>query len=152
MTGNTVDLAVPQTGFSEMAWAGIRAHGLLIAVVAVYYAANLYFIGAEPLSFITAMAVSTIFGIAMILFAVFMVRFIQIAIYVKPEKPIKAIAKDMWSLMSDRRRLAVGLPMIAILAPFITIYGEFKATVSVANGGFLWDTTFNDWDRWMHFG
>ena len=151
MTGNTADLAAAPTGFGPLLRAGFRAHGLLFALVALYYATNVYFIGAEPLGFLIAMAGSIAIGIVMIIFSVFMVRFVHLAVNVKPDKPIGALAKDMKSLMTDRRRLAVGLPMIAILAPFMTVYGEFKASITEINGGFLWDQTFNDWDRVLHF-
>lgn len=152
MTENTAALTLPQTGFATMARAGFRAHSLLFAMVAAYLAADIYLLGSEPISFIFTMVATVAVGLVMIIFSVFMARFLQLAIYERPDQPAKAIAKDMWSLMSDKRRLAVGLPMIAVLAPFMTIFGEFKAAVPMLGGGFVWDQTFDQWDRWMHFG
>ncbi|MGI9463905.1 MAG: phosphatase PAP2 family protein [Aestuariivirgaceae bacterium] len=152
MTGNTLGAATAQTGFVTMLRASFRAHGLFFGLVGVYYAAVLYFLNSEPLGFLVTTIASIIGGLVVMIFATFMVRFVTLAINERPDQPIKAIARDMWSLMSDRRRLAVGIPMIAVLAPFMTIFGEFKAAVPMFNGGFVWDQAFNDLDRWLHFG
>mgnify|MGYP001818321833 CR=1 FL=1 len=152
LSDNTADLAEVRPGFWPLASAGFRAHSLFFALVAFYYAADVYFLRSEPVGFLITMTGSIVIGIAMIIFSVFLVRFIDLAVNEKPDQPIKALATDMWALMRDRRRLAVGLPMIAVLGPFMTVYGEFKATVSEVNGGFLWDKTFDHWDRVMHFG
>ncbi len=152
MTGNTVGHAALQTSFATMLRAGFRAHGLFFAIVAVYYATVLYFLGSEPLGFLITMLASIALGTVMIVFSTFMARFVTLAVKERPDQPVKAISVDMWSLMSDRRRLAVGLPMIAVLAPFMTIFGEFKAAVPLFSGGFVWDQAFDNLDRWMHFG
>ncbi|NNE23779.1 MAG: hypothetical protein HKN11_14335 [Rhizobiales bacterium] len=152
LSDNTAGLAEQRSGFGPLARIGFRAHGLFFALIAVYYAADVYFLRAEPLGFLLTMAGSILVGVAMIFFSVFLIRFAQLATGEQPDQPIKVLARDIWALMRDHRRLAVGLPMIAVLAPFMTIYGEFKATVSEVNGGFLWDKTFDTWDRLVHFG
>ena len=152
MSENTATIAGQRLGFADLLRTGFRAHALFFALVAVYYIADIYTLGSEPVGFIVTMLASIAVGLLMILFSVFMVRFATMAIYERPDDPIKTLARDLWGLMRDRRRLAVGLPMIAVLAPFMTIFGEFKAAVPMLGGGFVWDQTFNDWDRWLHFG
>ena len=108
MTGNTAGLTVPQTGFATMLRDGFRAHSLLFVLVAAYYLCDLYFLGSEPVGFLITMAASIALGLVMIIFSTFMARFVILAGSERPDKPIKALAKDMWRLMITETGSFVG--------------------------------------------
>jgi PAP2 superfamily len=144
-----------QPGFLSLLRKSISAHGLYIAVLALYCAAYLIikrgthgFIASDfPLMALGFIAFS---GPVMAL-GLFFMRFYHIARHVKPERPIPALLADLKAFVTDRGRLAHGLPMVAIMMGFMFVFVDLKANIPLLNP-YAWDTTFASIDKTLHFG
>jgi membrane-associated phospholipid phosphatase len=78
-------------------------------------------------------------------------HFLQMAIYVRPAKPIAHFVADMMALGRDVERIASGFFALMLFTLFISTFSYFKSIVPFLND-FKWDTTFAEWDRALHFG
>lgn len=68
-----------------------------------------------------------------------------------PGSPIRAVAAELWSLVSDRRRLQMGLPMLGIMVVFKYVYMSFKVNIPLIQP-FSWDPYFAELDKVVHGG
>jgi hypothetical protein len=146
---------LPGAGFGYLLRQSISAHSIFWAIVATYYASFLALLRLYPGVVPTGLLVS-IFGFAMlsavfITLCVFILRFYHIATRVKPERPIPALLKDMKQFLTDKKRLANGLPMVLVLTVFMYVFSNIKAAIPILHP-LEWDTYFAQLDRTMHFG
>jgi hypothetical protein len=133
----------------------LSAHAIYLAIVAVYAAVFFALVHSQPgfeaASFLVMALGFVGASIPFMLFGLAFQRFYHIARFVKPEHPIAALAKDMWSFLLEPARMASGLPLVLALLPFMYVFTQIKANIPVLVP-FSWDITFDDWDRILHFG
>jgi hypothetical protein len=147
--------ALPATRSGNLLRQSISAHGIFLAIVAAYYASFLALLRLFPDVVPTGFLVSVI-GFAMlsavfIILCVFILRFYHIARWVKPERPIPALLKDMKQFLTDKKRLANGIPMVLIVMVFMYVFSNIKAAIPILNP-LAWDTYFAQLDSTLHFG
>ena len=152
MSIGTVYEAANQTTFASALKTGFRSQWPILFILIVYFAFHLTFLPFEPAVFLSSLAAITLFGTMMMVFSIALLRIAIVIGTMRPDQPIKVIALDIWRITTDRSRLACGLPILAYSLPFFVIFGEFKAAISKFSGGFPWDETFSNIDRWMHLG
>lgn len=78
-------------------------------------------------------------------------KFVEMAIYERPERPTLALCRNLLSVMGNREILARGLPIYFVLAVFMLVFANVKTSITVINP-FAWDKTFAQWDLVLHFG
>jgi hypothetical protein len=147
--------AVPSRGFLALLRTSISAHAIYWAIIIVYYAGFLMLLrlrpDIEPASFLL-MALGFIFiSMPFMFFGLAIMRFYHIARHVRPERPIAALSADLKRYVTDRRRLAHGLPMVVVMMLFMYVFVQLKASIPLLNP-FAWDTAFADLDKALHFG
>jgi hypothetical protein len=107
--------------------------------------------GMTPRGFVTlALSVLTLLGVILPL-SILTLRFYHLATKVRPEHPIPALARDVWDFLRQPDRAANGFSILIVIVFFINVFTYLKGTVPVVQP-FAWDTTFMEWDRWLHFG
>ena len=133
----------------------LNAHGLLLAVALAYAAgfALLHVLmpgvggkdGGEILLGILFFSLpAVVFGLTAYMFA-------EMAARDRPQRPIATLWRKTSGILTDRERLAAGLPAVAALVVFMYVFTMLKAYVPAIQP-FAWDQTFERWDRALHFG
>jgi len=152
---NTRTGILPASGFRNLLRQSISAHGIFWAIVAAYYACFLALLRLYPDIVPTGLLVSVIgfstLSVVFITLCAFILRFYHIATQVKPERPIPALLKDVKQFMTNKKRLANGIPMIFIVMIFMYVFANIKAAIPVLNP-LAWDTYFAQLDSTLHFG
>lgn len=131
------------------------AHGLLLGLALAYLAVFLAIDastprasardGAEVMLGIVLISVPAVF------FALLIFKFVEMAIYENPERPVKTLWRNFRAVMGDRERMAAGLPVFVALVIFMYVFTMVKSYITVLVP-FGWDVTFDQWDRALHFG
>jgi hypothetical protein len=132
-----------------------NAHGLLLAIAFVYVAAFVVLNMTVP-GMGTKPGGEILFGIFFfsvpaVLFGLLSYLFVDMAVNEKPQSPAKALFQRMKAILTDRERMAAGLPAALALVIFMYVFTMLKAYVPVINP-FAWDETFDRWDVALHFG
>lgn len=141
--------------FAALLKGSLRAHTLLLAIPLAFGLASYLTTGGLEQSHdmdFGLFAISFI-GVMMpiLLLAVVTVRFIRLVVHVRPERPLLALIKDVGAFLACPRRLANGLPMVVALFVFMQAFSHIK--INIPNfQPFVWDETFMELDRWLHFG
>lgn len=147
--------AVHATGFRSLLRKSISAHGLFFAVIALYYAGFLTLLrvrpDVQPSNFLIMALGFAAFSVPVMFIGLLFTRFYHIARYVKPERPIPALIADMKHYLSDRRRMAHGLPMVVIMVLFMYVFVQLKANIPVLNP-YSWDPAMAALEAKIHFG
>ncbi len=147
--------AVHATGFRSLLRKSISAHGLFFAVIALYYASFLTLLrvrpDVQPSNFLIMALGFAAFSVPVMFIGLLFTRFYHIARYVKPERPIPALIADMKHYLSDRRRMAHGLPMVVIMVLFMYVFVQLKANIPVLNP-YSWDPAMAALEAKIHFG
>ena len=147
--------ALSANRFFSLLRKSLSAHVIYIAIVGAYYAAFCILLRLRPdilvtdmlLAFIGFLTLSALF----IALSVFIMRFYHIARYVKPERPIPALLKDMAQYLVNRKRVANALPIILIMMVCMYVFSNIKSSIPMLNA-YSWDVYFSDMDRALHFG
>jgi len=144
-----------QRGFWPLLRQSVSAHGLFFALIAAYYAGFLMLLhlrpDVQPGNFLMMALGFTAFSLPVMFIGLLFTRFYHIARFVQPERPIPALAADLRQYLSDRGRLAHGLPMVLVMVLFMYVFVQIKSAIPVLNP-FGWDETFVQWDGLLHFG
>jgi len=144
-----------ERGFWPLLRASLSAHGLFFAVIALYYAGFLTLLrirpDLEPTNFLLMAAGFIAFSLPVMFLGLLLTRFYHIARYVKPERPLPALVADLKGYLSDRRRLAHGLPMVLAMLLFMYAFVEIKANIPLLNA-YAWDPVLAEWEAKLHFG
>jgi hypothetical protein len=142
-------------GFASLLRKSFSAHGIYLAIIAVYYAGFLMLMRARPglvtTSFLLMAAGFIAFSVPLMVIGLFGMRFYHIAKYVKPERPLQALFADVKQYVTSPARMAHGLPMVFIMVMFMYVFVELKANIPVLNP-FAWDERLAAFDQWLHFG
>ena len=123
--------ALPANRFFSLLRKSISAHAIYIAIVGAYYAAFCILLRVYPDMWVTNMLLA--FGgfltvsVIFITLSVFIMRFYHIARYVKPDRPIPALLKDMKQYLVDRKRVANGLPIVLIMMVCMYVFSNIKS-------------------------
>lgn len=147
--------SAPRSGFWPLFRQSLNAHGLFFAVIAVYYAGFLTLLrmrpDLEPTNFLLMALGFAAFSMPIMLIGLLFTRFYHVATVVKPERPLPALVQDLKSYLSDRRRLAHGLPMVVIMVLFMYVFVELKSNIPRLNP-YSWDESLMKLDAAIHFG
>ncbi len=142
-------------GFGRLLRLSFNAHGLLLSLVLAHVAGFVALHYAVP-GMGTKPGGEILFGILFfsmpaILLGLTGYLFVEMAVNDKPDHPIPALWRRLKAVLSDRQRMANGLPAVLALVIFMYVFTMLKAYVPVINP-FSWDLTFDAWDRALHFG
>ena len=147
--------AVHGAGFRSLLRKSVSAHGLFFAVIALYYAGFLTLLrvrpDVQPSNFLIMALGFAAFSVPVMFIGLLFTRFYHIARHVKPERPIPALIADMKHYLSDRRRMAHGLPMVVIMVLFMYVFVQLKANIPVLNP-YSWDPAMAALEAKIHFG
>ena len=155
----TANAGTTQTGkwsaFCELFFPALKAHAPLFAIVALQcaFAFGLYLI-VPGMTFpgLTEFALSfAAFVFVLLPLSVASLRFYHLVTKVKPEHPIPALVKDMWAYVTTPERAANGTAIVLVFVVFMNVFAHLKGSIPIVNP-FSWDSTFMEWDRWLHFG
>ena len=145
----------PPGGFLSLLRMSLGGHGLLLGLAFAYLGifqlvdssipAGRTKAGAEVLQGIMMFSVPAVF------FALLIYKFLEMAIYEKPKSPILSLARNFISVVTDRERMAAGLPVFEALVIFMYVFTMVKSYITVLVP-FSWDLAFDHWDLVLHFG
>lgn len=142
-------------GYWPLLRQSLNAHGIYLAIIALYYAGFLTLVrlrpDIDPANFLLMALGFTAFSVPVMMIGLLFTRFYHIATVVKPERPIPALLSDLKQYLTDRRRLAHGLPIVLTMVLFMYVFVELKAAIPVLNP-FSWDETLVKWEAALHFG
>jgi PAP2 superfamily len=147
--------ALPRADFLMLMRKAFAAHGILLFPISLYCIAYEFFQAAHP-----GIGMASMFpGIIVIFFTllVFLIlsllimRFYHIARYVKPKSPARELMHDMKRYLTDRKRLANGLPALVIMTVIAFVFSEVRGHTLQLNS-VLWDAKLAEVDKWLHFG
>lgn len=154
-TANFRTETLPANGFFSLFRQSVSAHAIFIMIVAAYNAGFLVLLRLRPDVVPTSFLVATIGFVALsvvfIFLCVFIMRFYHIASYVKPERPVPALVKDIKQYLASKNRMANGIPMVLIMMFFMYVFANVKAAIPVLNP-LSWDAFLSGMDRTLHFG
>jgi hypothetical protein len=146
---------IPAQGFPSLLRKSISAHGIFLALIAVYYAGFLTLIrlrpDLNPTSFFDLVFGFSVFSMPLMIFAVFFLRLFHVAKHVKPERPLPVLTRDIGRFFAHPGRMAQGLPMVFVMVMFMYVFVELKASIPMLNP-YSWDAAFAQADRTLHFG
>ncbi len=133
----------------------LKKNGLLIGLVLAHFMLAVFVGGITGAPFDPGMAqtLAMLFSVLLPLFGVILVvwHLIQLAIYVRPKRPITQFLTDLKDLVSDAERMANGVLSLLLITLFIGTFSYFKSIVPFLNP-FQWDVSFANFDRALHFG
>lgn len=151
--------AAPTSAAQGRFWPLLRlsfgAHSLLLGLTLAYLAAFLLIDASTPLAgardglevMLSIMLVSA----PAVFFALLIYKFIEMAVYENPDRPLKTLWRNFRAVLADRERMAAGLPVFIVLVIFMYVFTMVKSHVPVL-APYAWDVTFDQWDRVLHFG
>ncbi len=147
--------ALSANRFLSLLRKSFSAHAIFIAIVGSYFTAFCFLLRLRPdvpVSdlLVTSLGFLVIAGIFVPL-SVFFIRFYHTARYVKPERPIPALLKDMKQFLINRKRMANGLPIVLIMMICMYVFSNIKSSIPMLNP-YSWDVYFSDLDKTLHFG
>ncbi len=144
-----------QNSFIILLMSSLSAHSIYIIFAAFYFGAYLaliqYFPPAKPKAYLLMIGGMLVSNFAFALFALLFHRIYNVARYQKPKSPTIAILKDYWKFISTPKNIALGLPIILIMATFSFIYVQFKNHIPHVIP-YSWDQAFYNLDKVIHFG
>ena len=147
--------AAEDIGFGRTLSAGIRAHALPIGLTAIIWIAVHATIALTPdhreVDFASFASMFLLMTLPTLLLAVTIIRFVHLAVHVRPKSPLSALLSDLYAFFTNSRRLASGIPLVVGLSFFLEAFNQLKYNIPVIQP-FAWDQTFNTLDKVLHFG
>lgn len=142
------------TRFWTLLWLSTRAQAPLLLISLLFVALE-RLLGAlyprmdspAPKAVILVL-VSTLITLSILLSAYLLVKMVMIG---RPKHPSVQLIRNIWSLLRDRRAMALGLPVFLSLVLFIYAFSSVKGNIPVFQP-FVWDATFDRWDTMLHLG
>lgn len=136
-------------GFGALLRKGFSAHGLLLGLVIAYLAAfqilGLAVPGSHAPDGLDVLIGMFTFSVPAVIFGLIAYLFIHMAAVEKPDRPLKALGRSLKAVLTDRRKMAAGLPVALALAIFMYVFTMLKSAISILVP-FSWDQTFDQLD------
>ena len=147
--------ALPANRFLGLLRQSISAHSIFWAIVANYYAGYLILLGLRPdlVPVNVGLGLLKVFWLSLptLLFCIIWLRLYHTIFYDRPTRPIVAVINGIVQYLINPKRMANGVPMLLIMVIFGFIFTDVQAKILTVNPA-VWDTTFANWDRVLHFG
>ena len=134
---------------------GISAHAIFWALIGLYYVGYLIVHWFRP----DLLAINLLRGslsvlwlsAPLLLFSSAVLRLYHVVRFARPEQPTIAILRDWARFAVNPQRMANGLPMVFIMVVFAFIFADVQGKILALNPA-VWDTTFANLDKALHFG
>lgn len=78
-------------------------------------------------------------------------RFLHLALFVRPKRPAQVMISDVRRVFFDMNRMATGTVSLLLFVVFFSAFSYLKIAIPFISP-FVWDVTFAEWDRALHFG
>lgn len=154
-TAGFAKAAARPEGFGALLRKGFSAHGLLLGLVIAYLAGfqilGLAVPGSHAPDGLDVLIGMFTFSVPAVIFGLIAYLFIHMAAVEKPDRPLKALGRSLKAVLTDRRKMAAGLPVALALAIFMYVFTMLKSAISILVP-FSWDQTFDQLDLAIHFG
>lgn len=137
--------------FSALLAPALRGHAILFVLLAFHLAGAAVVTAMTP-GLSAPSLIPTLMTLLIFLpLSILSLRFFHLATRVRPEHPITALARDMGDFLRQPDRMANGLVITFVFVIFMNVFSYLKGAIPVIHP-FSWDTTFMEWDRWLHGG
>jgi PAP2 superfamily len=152
---NTKIESLNTSGFLTTLRASISAHSIFLMPLAVYAAAYQILhilrpdLGAPHL--FSGVALVFLFFIPVLMLGLGMMLFYHVARYVKPDSPLKGLLAEYKKFLTNKTRLAHGLPALFIVSIMAFVFSDVQSNILTLQPN-TWDAKFAEWDRLIHFG
>lgn len=147
--------ALPANGFLSLLRKSISAHGIFWAIIAAYYASYLILLRLRPdlvpINIVRGSLMALWLTMPSLLFCIIWLRLYHVVRYDRPAHPIMPVFNGIRQYLVNPKRMANGLPMLLIMVVFALIFADVQGKILTVNPA-VWDSTFADWDRILHFG
>ena len=140
--------------FWTLLWLSLKAQALIIYLafgwLLLQMGLTLFFPAMKTIPVLDA-AASAFFTLLILLFAIICYQFAAMALYQRPERPIRQLLQNLAALLSNAQAMALGIPAFVSLIIFIIAFSNVKANIPVI-APFSWDRTLDHLDLVLHFG
>ncbi|MGB5559330.1 MAG: phosphatase PAP2 family protein [Paracoccaceae bacterium] len=127
----------------------------LVGLVLIHWCAAMIVGRATGIVFDTGMLwiLGTLFGVLLpwYLLVLLIWRFACMALYIRPERPIRWLVADIRGVIADPERIFGGAFRFLLMAVFVGSFSYFKSIIPYLNP-FSWDPLFTHLDRILHGG
>jgi hypothetical protein len=152
---SAVQPSISQRPVAELFRRSLAAHKIFFAIAAFYCLAACLSAALYPLPRLSVLfqVLVGIFisGTVIALLAMSVREFIDMIRSEKPASPVRRLLQRMSAVLTDPVRMAAGVPMFVAFTLFVFAFSLLKGQIT-AMVPFAWDSTFDQWDRSMHFG
>jgi len=147
-------ITLPNTGIGSMLVASTRAHSWIIALIVAYAGYGLIVSTllartdtAWPVLYFEFFISKTV-----LLLSLYVVgRLLHAMIIVRPVRLLDHVRRDFTVNPEVQQQLWTGLPLVIFVPVFLSVFTTQKSLIPELNA-FAWDTTFAEWDRFLHGG
>jgi hypothetical protein len=132
----------------------IRRHGLLLAILFVYWIVGLIIgrVADIPASATVTTYLPTFLRLLPVMVALLVAgRGLQIILFERPRRPLSKLLLEVRTTMATPERLAHALPLLLGMIVFGGTFTVVKSSIPALTS-YSWDATFDEWDRWLHGG
>jgi PAP2 superfamily len=160
MTDHSLATAVPSasskaSALTGLLWQSLRAQWIFFVIPVFYMLTNAWLLS-DTSGHLTASAQALLLGMLTFtilpgIITVFLFRFVQYAVILKPVSPFRQMAADIAAFFRKPSALLLGLPLFLAMLMFNKSMAELKPMIPTINP-FSWDQTFMQLDRTLHFG
>jgi hypothetical protein len=134
--------------------AAVRRDGVLIAIMLIYWISGLIVadVARIPPEATVTTYLSTYVRITAIMVVLLVVgRGALIMIHDRPARPLTQLAREIRTSLVSPQRIAHALPIVIGMPVFAATFTVVKKSIPIF-APFIWDPTFEEWDRWLHGG
>jgi hypothetical protein len=128
---------------------------IFVAAIGIYWGCYRLFVRSHPnvinTDALELLASFMLYSLPILIFCQLLMSFWHMILHVRPKHPTIWLYKDLIAHFADRRRLALGVPMVLLLNLFMDVFTDIKKNIPNLIP-FSWDPTFAEWDRIVHFG
>lgn len=147
--------SVSNTRFLHLFRQSLSAHALFLVPIAIYGMCYelLHALHPEMGSphLLTGTVLVFLFFIPVLLLGLSLMAFYHVAVYVKPESPLRGMAVEYKKFFTNPVRMAHGLPALFTISVMSFIFSDVQSNILTLQP-YTWDVTFAVWDKALHFG
>jgi hypothetical protein len=155
MNTNTGTIRTSNTVFLPLLRQSLSAHAIFLIPIAFYCMSYVAMhmlrpdLGSPHL--LLGVGLVFLFFIPVLLLGLSLMKFYHVAVYVKPESPMRGMIAEFKKFFSNPSRLAQGLPALFIVSVMGFIFSDVQSNILTLQPN-TWDVTFAEWDKVLHFG